>query len=124
MKAIFGVMFSVLLLFFLVNVATADELYPIRASELAAGPATIRGAVVSVGREAGHLMVTVKPTNLPTLLPGEMTLSTDSMTKVKMCRGNNTLGDIKVGEKVEVKYQSHEDGRPIAKDISVITKSC
>ena len=41
-----------------------------------------------------------------------------------MCLGNNTLGDIKVGEKVVVKYQSHEDGRPIAKDISVITKSC
>jgi len=124
MKAILAVKYSVLLLFFLASVATADELYPIKVTETSPGPTTITGAVVSVDQEAGHLTVTVKPINLPTLLPGVMTLSTDSMTKVKMCGGSNTFEDIKVGEKVEVKYQTKEEGSPIAKDISVITKAC
>ena len=44
--------------------------------------------------------------------------------KVKMCGGSNTFEDVKVGEKVEVKYQTKEEGSPIAKDISVITKAC
>jgi len=112
----------VLLLFFVANVATAGELYPIGVSEQSPGPTTIIGSVVSVDKEVGNL--TVKPTNLPTLLPGVMTLSTDSSTIVKMCGGSNTFEDIKVGEKVEVKYQAKEEGSPIAKDISVITKAC
>jgi len=124
MKAIFVTMCSVLLLFFLASVVTADELYPIRASELSPGLVTITGAVVSVDREAGQMTVTVKPTNFKTLLPGVMKLSTDDMTKLMMCGGNNTIADIKVGQKVEVKYQANEEGRPIAKNISVITKAC
>lgn len=124
MKGGLAALCSVLLLFFLVSVAGADELYPIRASGRSPKPATIIGAVVSVGQEAGYRTVTVNPTDLPTLLPGVMTISADSITNVKMCGGNTTFADIKVGEKVEVKYQANEEGRPIAKDISVITKAC
>ena len=125
MKAICAAVCSVLLLFMLASVVTADELYPIRASELSPGPAIITGAVMSVDQEAGYLTVTVKPTNLTTLLPGIMTLSTDRMTKVTTCGGSNTLfSNIKVGEKVEVKYQANGEGRRIAQDISIITKAC
>ncbi len=122
MKAILAAVLAVLFMVFLASVAIADELYPVRVYEQSPGPNTIRGSVVSVDREAGQFMV--KPTNLPTLLPGAMTLSTDSMTKVKMCGSSKTFEDIKVGEKVEVQYQSKEYGKPIAEDINVRTKTC
>jgi hypothetical protein len=66
MKAILAAKYSVFLLFFLASIAAADELYPIRVADTSPGPTTIIGAVVSIDQKAGHLTVTVKPTNLPT----------------------------------------------------------
>ncbi len=123
MKAILKIMVAVLFMVFLASVAIADELYPVRVYGYGPGAnTTIAGSVVNVDRATGQL--TVRPANLNTIAGGVVSVSTDSLTKVKMCDSGKKLEDIKIGETVKVKYHDGEEGRRVADDIRIITKAC
>jgi hypothetical protein len=81
---------------------------------------SLKGEVVSV--DVGAKTVTVKAINgtkLPTTLTeGQLTFTTDHMTKISMGRKHEGLGDLKAGDMVLVKYHS-EDGKNMAASILV-----
>ena len=72
---------------------------------------SLKGEVVSVDSAAKALTVKDKK--------GEETIVTDEMTKIKMGKKAEALGDIKAGEKVLVKYHKAADGKLMATRILI-----
>ena len=70
----------------------------------------VTGEVTAVDAKANTLTVKGKS--------GDVTVSTDDKTKVTAGKDKKTLADVKVGDKVEVKY-TEADGKNTASHVSI-----
>jgi hypothetical protein len=131
MNTLMKILLAMLMTVFLGSVAYAEGLLgeqgpygPSSIGHTSSSPMFFSGNVVSVDPEAGTL--TVEPRNSDVtssyLLQGEVTLSTDEMTSIKMCNNSASLSDILIGEKLDVTYHE-KDGTFFADDIH-IAKPC
>ena len=79
---------------------------------------SLKGEVVSVDLGAKALTVkAINGTTVPTTITeGQLTFATDHLTKISMGKKHEKLADLKVGDKVEVKYYS-KDGKNMAERI-------
>ncbi len=84
---------------------------------------SLKGPVVSV--DAGAKTVTVHSvegitTGANNRWKGDVTFSTDDMTKISMHKKMKTLDDLKAGQNVRVKFHER-DGKPVAVEIMVMS---
>ncbi|MGO9379055.1 MAG: hypothetical protein ACLP29_10970 [Dissulfurispiraceae bacterium] len=109
MKKILTVVVAMLFVVSLAMVASAAEMY------------SLKGSVVKVDSSA--MTVTVKSVEgvkeaADNRWKGEIPFATDTMTKISMGKATKTFEDIKVGQKVKVKFHE-KDGNPVADKIMI-----
>ncbi|WP_333653506.1 hypothetical protein [Dissulfurispira sp.] len=101
MKKVFSIVLSILLVLSIAGVAVAKEKVKVK---------HITGDVAAVDAAAKSLTVKGKR--------AEVVISTDEKTVVKAEKEKKSLSDVKVGDKVTVKY-SEVEGKNIAKSIEI-----
>lgn len=101
MKKVFSIILAILLVISIAGVAIAKEKVKVK---------QITGEVAAVDAAAKSLTVKGKK--------AEVVISTDEKTAVKADKEKKSLSDVKVGDKVIVKY-SEIDGKNIAKSIEI-----
>lgn len=114
MKKAIAIIVAVLFVFALTSISFAaeKEAAPVKAEEKKAPEKvmSVTGDVVAVDAKAMTLTVKGKK--------GDVALSTNDKTTVKMGKEKKALADVKVGDKVKVKY-TEVDGKNIAKSIAI-----
>ena len=114
MKKAIVIIVAVLFVFALTSISFAAEKMatPAKAEEKKAPEKvmSITGDVVSVDAKA--MTLTVKGRK------GDVALSTNDKTAVRMGKDKKTLADVKAGDKVKVKY-TEVDGKNMAKSIAI-----
>jgi ribosomal protein S1 len=124
MKKTIAIIVAVLFVFALTSISFAaekkaapapvekKEAAPVKAEEKKAPEKvmSVTGDVVAVDAKAMTLTVKGKK--------GDVALSTNDKTTVKMGKEKKALADVKVGDKVKVKY-TEVDGKNIAKSIAI-----
>ncbi len=101
MRKVFSFILSILLVVSIAGVVAAKEKVKVK---------QITGDVAAVDAAAKSLTVKGKK--------AEVVISTDEKTVVKAAKEKKSLSDVKVGDKVTVKY-SEVDGKNIAKSIEI-----
>lgn len=101
MKKVLSIVLSILLVISIAGMAIAKEKVKVK---------QITGEVAAVDAAAKSLTVKGKK--------AEVVISTDEKTAVKAGKEKKSLSDVKVGDKVTVKY-SEVDGKNIAKSIEI-----
>ena len=104
MKKTIAIVLSLVLMFAFTAVTFAAE----KAKKAAKKQVT--GEVTAVDAKANTLTVKGKS--------GDVTVSTDDKTKITAGKDKKTLADVKVGDKVEVKY-TEADGKNTASHVSI-----
>lgn len=81
---------------------------------------SLSGPVLSVDSKSKTLVVNATETTIssPTRWKGEVPFMTDKMTKISIGKKSGKFKDIKVGDKVEVKFHE-KDGKAIADQITL-----
>jgi len=114
MKKTIAIIVAVLFVFALTSISFAaeKEAAPVKAEEKKAPEKvmSVTGDVVAVDAKAMTLTVKGKK--------GDVALSTNDKTTVKMGKEKKALADVKVGDKVKVKY-TEVDGKNIAKSVAI-----
>jgi ribosomal protein S1 len=124
MKKTIAIIVAVLFVFALTSISIAaekkaapapmekKEAAPVKAEEKKAPEKvmSVTGDVVAVDAKAMTLTVKGKK--------GDVALSTNDKTTVKMGKEKKALADVKVGDKVKVKY-TEVDGKNIAKSVAI-----
>ena len=114
MKKAIAIIVAVLFVFALTSISFAaeKEAAPVKAEEKKAPEKvmSVTGDVVAVDAKAMTLTVKGKK--------GDVALSTTDKTTVKMGKEKKALADVKVGDKVKVKYTA-VDGKNVAKSIAI-----
>ncbi len=124
MKKAIAIIVAVLFVFALTSISFAAEkkVTPAPAEKKEAAPTkteektspekvmSVTGNVVAVDAKAMTLTVKGKK--------GDVALSTNDKTTVKMGKDKKTLADVKVGDKVKVKY-TEVDGKNVAKSVII-----
>jgi Cu/Ag efflux protein CusF len=113
MKKAIAIIVSVLFVFALTSLSFAAEKAAPAKMEEKKAPAKIKqvtGEVTAVDAKAKTVTVKGKK--------GDVTVSTDDKTKVTMGKEMKSVADVKVGDKVIVKY-SEADGKNVAKSVAI-----
>ena len=116
MKKTIAIVLSLVLMFAFTAVTFAAEKAAAPAEKKEAAPAKkaakkqVTGEVTAVDAKANTLTVKGKK--------GDVTVSTDDKTKVAAGKNKKTLADVKVGDKVEVKF-TEADGKNTASHVSI-----